>query len=92
MQIGNFEKIMVKTAGEELSSVFGTSKYSLKSLKYTNIICLYASWGGQEGGCSDVFAFFISKPILKQYIIRLLQYIHMGIFKRLVWLYLQFVP
>ena len=74
---------MVKSADRELSSAFGTSKYSLKSLKYTNIICLYASLGGQEGSCG---ALFISKPILKQYIIRLLQYIHIGILKRLVWL------
>ena len=53
--------------------------------------CVLARLGGQEGSCSDVFALFISTPMLKQYIIRLLQYVHMGIFKRLVLLYLQFV-
>ena len=82
---------MVKSAGGGLSSAFGTSKDSPRLLKYANIICLYASLGGQEGSCSSVFALFISKPVLKQYIIRQLQYIHMGTFKRLVCFYLQFV-
>ena len=46
--------------------------------------------GGQKRSCSGVFATFVCKPILKQYIIRLLQYIHIGIFKRLVWFYVWF--
>ena len=83
---------MVKSAGGELSSAFGTSKGRLKLLKYTSIIAsMLARLGVQEGSSNDVFALFISKPILKQYIIRLLQFIHMGIFRISVWLYLQFV-
>ena len=39
--INNFEKIMVK------SSAFRTNKDNLRSLKYPNIICLYA-WGIQK--------------------------------------------
>ena len=65
------------------------SKDNLTLLKYPNIICLYAR--GQERSCSGVFATFVCKPVLNQYIIRMLQYIHMGIFKRLVWFYLQIV-
>ena len=84
--INDFEKIMVKSPGRELSSAFGTSKDNLRLLKYPN---MYA-WGYKRS-CGGVFATFVCKPILKQYIIRLLQYIHMGIFKRLVWFYLQFV-
>ena len=78
--INNVEKIMVKSPGGELSSAFGTSKDTQRLLKYPN---MYA-WG-YKTSCSGVFATFVCKPILKQYIIRLLQYIHIGIFKRLVW-------
>ena len=37
--------------------------------------------GGQKRSCGGVFATFVCKPILKQYIIRLLQYIRMEIFQ-----------
>ena len=69
------------------------SKDNVRLLKYPNIICLYAGGGGggQKRSCSDVFATFVCKPVLKQYIIRMLEHIHMGIFKRLVWFCLQFV-
>ena len=63
---------------------------NLRLLKYPNSICLYAK--GQKRSCSGVFVTFVCKPVLKQYIIRMLQHIHMGIFKRLIWFYLQFVP
>ena len=47
-QIGNFEKIIVKSAGGELSSAFGTSKDKIRLLKYTNIICLYGRGTGKK--------------------------------------------
>ena len=68
---------MVNSPGGELTSAFGTSKNKLRLLKYPNIICLYA-WGYKRS-CSGVFATFVCKPVLKQYIIRILQYIHMGV-------------
>ena len=39
---------MVKSAGEELSSAFGTSKDKIWLLMYANIICLYARGTGRK--------------------------------------------
>ena len=58
------------------------SKDNLRLMKYPNIICLYAR--GQKRSCSGAFATSVCKPVLKQYIIRMLQYIHIGIFKKLI--------
>ena len=66
---------MVKSPGGELFSAFGTSKDNLSSLKYP--ISFACMPGGQKRSCSGVFATFVCKPILKQYIIRLLQNVHM---------------
>ena len=83
--INNFEEILImaKSPGGELFSAFGTSKDTPKVTEVSQchlLVCL----GGQKRSCGGVFATFVCKPILKQYIIGLLQYIHRGIFKRLV--------
>ena len=39
---------MLKSAGGELSSAFGTTKDKIRLLKYTNIICLYARGTGRK--------------------------------------------
>ena len=76
---------MIMSRGGELSSAFGTSKDNLRLLSVPiSFVCMP---GGQKRSCSGIF---VCESILKQYI-RLLQYIHMGIFKRLIWFYLQFV-
>ena len=85
--INNFEKILVKSPGGELSSAFGTSKDNLRLLKYPNIICLDA-WGG-GGGRKEAVVVFL--PVLYEslYIYIAVHhqaaaiYTYMAIFKRL---------
>ena len=60
--INNFEKIMVKSSGGELSSAFETSKDNLRLLKYPNTICLMP--GGQKRRCNGVSATSVCKPTL----------------------------
>ena len=65
-QIDNFEKLMVKSAGGELFSAFGTSKDKIRLLSIA--ISFACMLGEREGRYSGAFALFICKPIMKQYI------------------------